>query len=98
MRASKTLRRVPRLEARVLFDRKKPREYLLTAMASSELETIFSIARFRVTNTLLATLVVDAVIVALVFAIRRRLSLVPGKLQGIAEGVVDYLHTTTEQV
>jgi F-type H+-transporting ATPase subunit a len=67
-------------------------------MAASELETVFSIARFHVPNTLLATLVVDAVILALVFAIRRRLSLVPGKLQGAAEGLVDYLYTTTEQV
>jgi F-type H+-transporting ATPase subunit a len=67
-------------------------------MASSELESVFSIAGFRVTNTLLATLLVDAVILAIVFAIRRKLSLVPGKAQGIAEGVVEYLYTTTEQV
>lgn len=67
-------------------------------MASSELESVFTIAGFRVTNTLLATLLVDAVILAIVFAIRRKLSLVPGKAQGMAEGVVEYLHTTTEQV
>jgi len=38
------------------------------------------------------------VILAVVFAVRRRISLVPGKLQGGVEAVVDYLHTTTEQV
>jgi F-type H+-transporting ATPase subunit a len=67
-------------------------------MASSELESVFTIAGFRVTNTLMATLLVDAVILLLVFVIRRKLSLVPGKAQGIAEGVMEYLHTMTEQV
>jgi F-type H+-transporting ATPase subunit a len=71
---------------------------LLSAMATSGLETVFTISGFRVTSTLLATLLVDVVIVSLVLAIRRRLSLIPGKLQGVAEGVVDYLYTTTEQV
>jgi F-type H+-transporting ATPase subunit a len=67
-------------------------------MASSELESVFSIAGFRVTNTLLATLLVDGVILLLVFAIRRKLALVPGRKQGIAEGAVEYLYTMTEQV
>jgi F-type H+-transporting ATPase subunit a len=67
-------------------------------MATAGLETICSIAGFKVTSTLLATLLVDGVIILLVFAIRRKLSLVPGKMQGIAEGAVEYLYTTTEQV
>jgi len=67
-------------------------------MASSGTDAIISLAGFRVTSTLLATLLVDAVILLLVFAVRRRLSLVPGKLQGAAEAVIDYLLTTTEQV
>ena len=67
-------------------------------MASSGPETILAISGLKVTNTLLATLVVDLVIVLLVVVIRRRLSLVPGKLQAAAEGIVGYLHTTTEQV
>jgi len=61
-------------------------------------DAIISLAGFRVTSTLLATLVVDAVILLLVFGVRRRLALVPGKLQGVAEAVIEYLHTTTEQV
>ena len=67
-------------------------------MTSSGLETVFNLPGIKVTNTLLATLLVDAVIVAVVFVVRRRISLVPGKLQGAVEGVVEYLHTTTEQV
>jgi F-type H+-transporting ATPase subunit a len=59
---------------------------------------IISFSGFRVTSTLLATLLVDVVILSLVFTVRRTLSLVPGKLQGATEGIVDYLYTTTEQV
>ncbi len=67
-------------------------------MASTGPETIIAISGLKVTNTLLATLVVDAVIILLIVLIRRRMSLVPGKLQAAAEGIVDYLRTTTEQV
>jgi F-type H+-transporting ATPase subunit a len=67
-------------------------------MAASGIETIFSVAGFRVTNTLLATLVADAVIISIVFTVRRRISLIPGRLQGVVEAVVEYLYTTTEQV
>jgi F-type H+-transporting ATPase subunit a len=67
-------------------------------MASSGTDAIISLAGFRVTSTLLATLLVDVVILLLVFGVRKRLALVPGKLQGAAEAVIDYLHTTTEQV
>jgi F-type H+-transporting ATPase subunit a len=67
-------------------------------MAGSGIETIFSVAGFRVTNTLLATVVADAVIVSIVFVVRKRISLIPGKLQGSVEAVVEYLYTTSEQV
>ncbi len=67
-------------------------------MTSSGLETVFNLPGFEVTNTLLATLLVDAAILAVVFVVRRRISLVPGKLQAGVEGVVDYLLQTTEQV
>jgi F-type H+-transporting ATPase subunit a len=71
---------------------------LFHAMASSGTDAIISLAGFRVTSTLLATVLVDVVILLLVFGVRKRLALVPGKLQGAAEAVIDYLHTTTEQV
>jgi F-type H+-transporting ATPase subunit a len=79
-------------------DSSKTAEYTLHAMESSGHHAVFTVAGIGITNTLLATLVVDAVILLVVFAVRRRLSLVPGKLQGLVEGVLDYLHTTTEQV
>ncbi len=67
-------------------------------MVSSGPQAVFSIAGFGVPNTLLATLLVDAVIVVLIVLIRRRLTLVPGKLQAAAEGIIGYLRTTTEQI
>jgi F-type H+-transporting ATPase subunit a len=67
-------------------------------MASTGPETILAISGLNVTNTLLATLFVDVVIILLVVLVRRRLRLVPGKLQATMESIVDYLHTTTQQV
>jgi F-type H+-transporting ATPase subunit a len=67
-------------------------------MESTGPATLLAISGLNVTNTLLATLLVDVVIVALVIAVRRRMALVPGKLQAAAESIVSYLHTTTEQV
>jgi len=67
-------------------------------MASHGPETLFSFSGIHVTNTLLATLLVDLVIVLLVIVVRRRLSLSPGKLQAAVEGIVEYLYTTTERV
>jgi F-type H+-transporting ATPase subunit a len=67
-------------------------------MPSTGPETLFSISGLHVTNTLLATLVVDIVIVLLIVLVRRKLSLFPGKLQAVVESIVEYLQTTTEQV
>lgn len=61
-------------------------------------ETLFSIGSFPVTNTVLATLVTDAVILGGVFCVYRRMAAVPGILQNIAEMVIDYFHSLTESV
>jgi len=67
-------------------------------MESLGTHPVFTLGGFHVTSTLLATLLVDAVLLAIVFSVRGRLAAVPGKLQGAVEGVIDYLHVTTEQV
>ncbi len=67
-------------------------------MASTGPETLFALSGLKVTNTLIATLLVDLVIILFVVVINRRMSLVPGGLQAAAEGIVDYLRKTTEQV
>ncbi len=73
-------------------------EYFDCAMQAIGPEPLFSILGHPITNTILATLLGDAVIIALIAAVRRRMSLVPGRLQGAVEALVDYLHTTTKQV
>jgi F-type H+-transporting ATPase subunit a len=67
-------------------------------MASTGPETLLRISGLNVTNTLLATLLVDLVLILLVVLVSRRLSILPGKLQAAVEGIVDYLQTTTERV
>jgi len=67
-------------------------------MPSTGPETLFSLSGFHVSNTLLATLLVDLVIIVFVVIIRRRMSLSPGKLQAVMEGIAEYLRNITEQV
>jgi F-type H+-transporting ATPase subunit a len=67
-------------------------------MASLAGETLFHLFGQRVTNSLVTTLLVDGLIIALVVAVRRRLALVPGRLQGVVEGFVEYLYGIVEGV
>ena len=67
-------------------------------MPSQGPETLLTVAGFHVTNTLLTTVLVDLVIVAIVVLVRRRLSLAPGKLQAVVESVIEYLQNITEPV
>ncbi|MDR3113269.1 MAG: F0F1 ATP synthase subunit A [Endomicrobium sp.] len=59
---------------------------------------IFTIAGFPVTNTVITTLIADAVIISLAVALSRSVSLRPGKLQNAAEAVVDYFYGTIEDI
>lgn len=61
-------------------------------------EIITHIGSFNITNSILATILVDVILVFLVFLIRKNLKPVPGKLQTIAEAAVSYFYTTTEQI
>ncbi len=61
-------------------------------------EVIFSALNFKFTNTIIATILVDLILVSFVFLIRSRISKVPGYLQSIAETAVSYFHDTTEQI
>ena len=67
-------------------------------MSSTGPETLLSISGLNVTNTLLATLLVDLILILIVVLVNRRLALLPGKLQGAVEGIVEYLQATTERV
>ncbi len=61
-------------------------------------EVIFSVSGLKVTNTILATLLVDAILLTIVYEIRANIALIPSKLQNIAELSVSYFHDLTEQI
>ncbi|GHT52427.1 ATP synthase subunit a [Endomicrobiia bacterium] len=61
-------------------------------------DVLFSIAGFPVTNTVIATLITDVVIVALVLMVGRAVSLRPKGAQNAVEAVVDYFREITESI
>ena len=61
-------------------------------------EVITTVGNFRITNSLLATVIVDVVLLTLVFYIKTNISKVPSKIQLIAEGVIGYFYSLTEQI
>jgi F-type H+-transporting ATPase subunit a len=67
-------------------------------MAKLEPEIIFNFFGFGITNTLLATFLTDLVLIAAIIAIKKNISIYPGKLQLIAEEIIGYLYNLTSQV
>ncbi|MDR3330983.1 MAG: F0F1 ATP synthase subunit A, partial [Endomicrobium sp.] len=61
-------------------------------------DLLFQMAGFPVTNTFVATIVTDIVILSLVFVTSRKFSLSPGWMQNIVESVVVYFMETTEEI
>ena len=61
-------------------------------------EKLFSILGFRVTDTIMGTLLTDAVILVVVFIIYKGISLYPNKLQSAAEMFIEYFYTTTKDI
>jgi len=63
-------------------------------------EEVFSLFGFPVTNSLIMTAITTAVLLAFAFAVRRKLALIPGKLQAgvemLFEGVIGYMAETLE--
>src|ERR1035437_478007 len=67
-------------------------------MVSFAAEPIFSIGIFRITNSLLDTFLVDGLLIALLIAISKKISIVPGKLQNLVEMAVEAFYEITESV
>lgn len=67
-------------------------------MVSFAAEPIFYIGKFAITNAFLDTLLVDGIIISLIIAVRRNLSLIPGKLQAIVESIFSEFYSLTESV
>lgn len=67
-------------------------------MVSFAAEPIFHIGNFAVTNSFLDMLLVDTILIGLVVATKKRLSLIPGKLQVIVEMLISEFYGITESV
>ena len=60
-------------------------------------EILFSIAGFPVTNTVIATVITDIVIIVLVFMVSKTVALKPGGTQNAIEAVIDYFRETKRE-
>lgn len=68
-------------------------------MASFAPETILQLGSFPITNTILDTLLVDAVIIGGVFYISKKLTLIPNNLfQNATESIIETFYSLTESV
>lgn len=67
-------------------------------MISFEPETIFYLLGFKVTNTIIATVIVDLILLFFVYSLRRKFSNYPKGLQNIFEMVIEYFYTLCEQI
>jgi len=61
-------------------------------------ETIFHVGKLPVTNTLINTLIVDAVLIGGAFYLRNKLSLIPGYFQNLIESIIGFIYNLTESV
>lgn len=67
-------------------------------MASLKPELITDLGGFPVTNTLVATVLIDIVLIALVFYSYKNVRLQPRGIQSFVEPVISYLYDMTEQI
>jgi F-type H+-transporting ATPase subunit a len=62
-------------------------------------ETVFSIGSFPVTNTVIATVLADVILLLIAFSVRRSVAsgqLVPGGISGAVEAIIEVIHNMTE--
>ena len=67
-------------------------------MVSFAAEPIFSIGIFRITNSILDTLLVDGLLIALLIAINKKIAVIPGKLQNLMEIAIEAFYGIVESV
>lgn len=67
-------------------------------MASLSPELIINIGGFPITNSFIATILIDIVTCSLLFIVSRRVSLVPRGLQSLFEPAIEYFYDLTESV
>lgn len=61
-------------------------------------EVLFLVADFPVTNTVIATIITDIVIIVFVIMVSRVFTLRPGNMQNVIETIIDYFRETTEEI
>lgn len=67
-------------------------------MTSLQPELIQTFGGFPVTNTIIATLIVDLFVVFLLIKVNRNISLVPQGIQSVFEPIIEYLYDMAESV
>jgi len=67
-------------------------------MVSFAAEPIIRLGFFNVTNSLLDTFLVDAMLIGLIVAVNKKISLIPGFLQNLVEMAVEAFYEITESV
>ncbi len=67
-------------------------------MASLQPELIIQVAGFPVTNTIVATIAVDAILLFLLFIVAKSIRLRPAGIQSYVEPVITYFYDLTEQI
>ena len=67
-------------------------------MVSFAAEPIFRLGFFNVTNSFLDTLLVDGLIIGLIIAINKKISLIPNTLQNLIEMTMETFYSLTESV
>ncbi|MEK7160192.1 MAG: F0F1 ATP synthase subunit A [Patescibacteria group bacterium] len=67
-------------------------------MVSFAAEPVIRLGFFSVTNTFLGTLLVDTLLIGLIVALNKKISLIPGTLQNILEMVIQTFYELTESV
>ncbi|MDR3049617.1 MAG: F0F1 ATP synthase subunit A [Elusimicrobiota bacterium] len=60
-------------------------------------DILFTVAGFPVTNTVVATIITDIILLITAFVIKKAVSLKPGTFQNLIEMVIDYFHGMTEE-
>lgn len=67
-------------------------------MVSFAAEPIFRLGFFNVTNSFLDTLLVDGLLIGLIVAVNKKISLIPGFLQNLVEMAIEAFYEITESV
>ena len=67
-------------------------------MSSLAAESIVNVGGFPITNTLVATAIVDILLLALTYQIATNVSIRPGRIQSAIEPVIEGFYGLTQQI